>query len=164
MKYFPLIVATFFLASCATQNTSSPVQPASRTSYQEDLKVLFQGEAQAEVIKKFADAVSSGKAEPALQLLWPVTKEEFGEEGWNKYITEKLQPFFKSYREIDSYERVYPITMLNDTPALVHFGYIRDASGLRQPFEIVVVSVDKESYIANIYVGNCKHDLHPVCE
>lgn len=147
-----------------TGNTGS-AQSAPKSSIQDDLKMLRQSEAQAEIIGKFADAAASGDTDLTLSLVWPATRKDFGEDKWRKYISSKLYPFFKNYTGIDGYEHIATLNMeQNNTPAFVHFGYIRDANGARQPFEIVVVSGEEGSYVANIYVGTCRKGLHPICE
>jgi hypothetical protein len=134
-------------------------------SFQEQLKTLRRGEAQAAVIQQFADAAASGNADRVLSLIWPTTRTQFGEEGWKTYATNKLQPFFAGYRRIDSYEHIETLTLeQGNHPALVHFGYIRDASDHRKPFEIVVVTEGDKTFVANVLVGTCRKGLHPICE
>lgn len=155
------VKALFLVATLLAFSTT--VQAAG--SFLEDLKLLRQGEAEAALLKKFADAAASGDTELTLSFIWPVTRIEFGEENWRKYISTKLNSFFVNYKNIDSYEHISAFNMeQSNTPALAHFGYIRDTNDKRQPFEIVIVVNEGKSYIANIYVGTCRKNLHPICE
>jgi hypothetical protein len=153
MRFLVFFLASFF------------VNYAFADSFQEQLSDLRQGEEQEKIILEFATLVSKQDTEKAIQMIWPVTRQEFGEDKWRKYIKSNLYSFFKGFNGIDSYKSFSPYNMEHgNTPAIVHFGYIRDSNNVRAPYEIVAVTINGQSYIANIYVGTCRQGHHPICE
>jgi hypothetical protein len=156
-----------FLGFCVLAFTlvSGPTKadPGSEISFQQGLKIMRVGERQAAFVQKFAEIASRGDEDELFKLIWPMTQKDFGEAEWHKYLSGKIIPYFKTYKSVDGYKNISPMSLLG-SEALVHFGYFKDESGKRNPYEMVVVESEGGPFLANIYVGRCVKGQHPVCE
>jgi hypothetical protein len=152
-----------FFAFLTLLMSSALADTGTEKSFQENLKLISAGNKQDAFIQRFVEISAKGNEEALFELVWEVSKNEFGEGGWRKYLKEQIIPYFKKYKSIDGYKNVSPLELMG-SKSLVHFGYYRDKSGKRHPYEIIVVESNEKLFLGNIYVGRCIKGQHPVCE
>ena len=122
--------------------------------------------AQTTIISDVSKAAAAADAPKLLELTWPSARKSSGDAGLVDYFKGEIIPYFASFDKLDTYEGLSSIVMDDaaKSPAIVHFGYLRDSAGKRKPFEMVIVNSEQGSYLANIIVGRCIKGHHPVCE
>lgn len=161
MRYKIRTVAVLVVLACVqcTRQASDPAR-----ELQAALQTMKVADSDKAAIQFFAEKAAAADIQALLQTFDPAARKAVDPTQMHEYLVSTVVPFFKDFRQVDTYETIAQASLPDGRVGTVHYTYVENAAGQKKPFSIALIAEGGRIGIVNVTVGQCVKDRHPLSE